>query len=68
MVGLWHCLVLFTVAVLFGLPDFAGFLHVECCISKNFQFQNFQVVTCQTSLASLTEDSNPTWQKEKVQS
>ena len=68
MVGLWHCVVLFGVAVLFGLSGFVGFLHAECRISKSFQFHNFQVVTFQTSLASVTEDPNPTWQKEKVQS
>ena len=59
---------LFGVAVLFGLSGFVGFLHVECCISRNSQFHNVQIVTFQTSLASVTEDSNPTWQKGKVQS
>ena len=60
MVGLWHCVVLFGVAVVFGLSGFVGFLHVECYLSKNFQFHNVQVVTFQTSRASVTEDSNPT--------
>ena len=67
MVGLFHCLVLFGVAVLFGLAGFVGVLHVDCCIFGIFQFHNIQAVTFQTSLASVTEDSSPTGQKQKAQ-